>query len=158
MPRRGSIKTRLVDADPILNSRVVTKVINVVMREGKKAVAQKNVYSALKKVEEKGLDPLVTLQKALDNIGPSKKVRPRRVGGASYLIPISVRGVQKQSLAIRWLIDAANRRDNGEYKTFDNKLAAELIDAAEGKGGAVEKRQTAHKVADANRAFAHFRW
>lgn len=158
MPRGGSIKQRLVDPDPVYSNRVVTQLVNKVMRQGKKTVAQKAVYGAFAQIKKKGEDPVQVLTKAIENVGPIKKVRPRRVGGASYLVPVAVRGNQRQSLALRWLIDAANARSNAEYKTFENKLTTELLAAAEGKGGAVEKKINAHKLAEANKAFAHFRW
>lgn len=158
MPRTGNVKSKLVEQDPLYSNRLVTKLINTVMRSGKKSVAQKHVYNAFAQIEKKGKKPIEIFQKALENIGPSKKVRPRRIGGASYLVPIPVRASQKQSLAMRWLLEAANARSSAEYKTFQNKLAAELLEAAEGKGGAVEKKQNAHKIAEANKAFAHFRW
>lgn len=158
MPRSRRVQPRQIDPDPLYNSRIVAKLINVVMRDGKKSIAQKHVYQAFAQIKQRGKDPLEVLQLAIDNVAPLKQVRPRRVGGASYLVPTPVRGNQRLSLAIRWLVEAANARSNAEYKTFTNKLAAELVDAAEGKGGAVEKKETIHKIAEANKAFAHFRW
>lgn len=158
MPRTGKVKKRETDTDPIYDNRTVEKLVNSVMRDGKKSVARKHVYAAFEQIGKKDEDPVEALQKALSNIGPTKKVKSRRVGGASYLVPLSVRGSERESLAIRWLIEAANKRANAEYKTFANKLAAEIRDAAGGKGGAVEKKRTTHRVAEANKAFAHFRW
>lgn len=158
MPRTGRVKTRQIDPDPLYKNRVVAKLINVAMRQGKKSVVQKHVYGAFEQIKKEGKDPIEILQLAIENVEPTKKVRPRRVGGASYLVPVPVKGNQRQSLAIRWLIEAANARSNAEYKTFSKKLAAELLAAAVGKGGSVEKKHTIHKVAEANKAFAHFRW
>lgn len=158
MPRRGRVIPRQVNPDPLYNNRVVTKLINKAMRDGKKSVAQKHIYGAFEQMNKEGKDPIEILQLAIENVSPTKLVHPRRVGGASYLVPVPVKGNQKQSLAIRWLVEAANARPNAQYKTFTNKLAAELLDAAAHKGGAVEKKNTTHKLAEANKAFAHFRW
>lgn len=129
------------------------------MQRGKKTVAQRHVYRAFDQIKEKtDKNPLEIFQKALDNVKPLMEVRPRRVGGASYQVPIPVRGDRRESLAIRWLIQAAQARPNKEYHTFDKKLAAELLAAAKNEGGAVRKKQEVHKIAEANRAFAHFRW
>ena len=159
MARRGKAKPRNVDPDPIYKNRVVTKLINRVMRNGKKTAAQKQVYRGLELIQEKTEDdPIKIFSKAMDNIRPEMEVRPRRVGGAAYQVPMSVRGSRKESLAIRWLIEAARAKSNSEFKTFGDKLAAEIIDAANGEGGAVKKRENVEKMAEANRAFAHFRW
>ena len=159
MPRGGRIKKRILPKDPIYQSRLVTRLINRVMERGKKTVAQKLVYQAFEKIEkETKKDPLEVFQGALENIKPSMEVRSRRVGGASYQVPIPVRGDKIESLAIRWLIQAAKARPNKSYRTFDKKLAAELLDAFKREGGAVRRKEEVHKVADANKAFAHFRW
>ena len=159
MPRSGRIKKRVLPKDPIYQSRLVTRLINRVMERGKKTVAQKLVYQAFEKIEKEAKkDPLEVFQGALENVKPSMEVRSRRVGGASYQVPIPVRGDKKESLAIRWLIQAAKARANKEYKTFDKKLAAEILDASKREGGAVRRKEEVHKVADANKAFAHFRW
>lgn len=159
MPRRGQVKTRVISGDPVYKNRVVAKLINRAMRDGKKYVAQKQVYRAFEIVKEKtGEDPIKIFAKALEAIKPSMEVRPRRVGGAAYQVPMPVRGPRRESLAIRWLIQAARARSNSEYKTFAEKLAGELIDAAKGEGMAVKKRIEMERVAEANRAFAHFRW
>lgn len=159
MPRRGQVKTRVISGDPVYKNRVVAKLINRAMRDGKKSVAQKQVYRAFEIVKEKtGEDPIKIFAKALEAIKPSMEVRPRRVGGAAYQVPMPVRGPRRESLAIRWLIQAARARSNSEYKTFAEKLAGELIDAAKGEGMAVKKRIEMERVAEANRAFAHFRW
>jgi len=128
------------------------------MRDGKKSVAQKEIYKAFDLIKEKGEDPIKVFSKAMENIKPSMEVRPRRVGGAAYQVPMAVRGPRKESLAIRWLIFATRARSNSEFHTFAEKLTAEIMDAAEGIGGAVKKRQEMERVAEANRAFAHFRW
>ncbi len=150
---------RIIAPDEIYQSRIMTRLINRVMHQGKKTVAQKHVYKAFELVEKETKEnPLEVFQKALENIKPKMEVRPRRVGGASYQVPIPVRGDRRESLAIRWLIQAAQARPNKEYHHFYEKLAAELMDAANKQGGAVARKQEIHKVADANRAFAHFRW
>mgnify|MGYP005842990547 FL=1 len=159
MARRGQAKTRIINPDPIFKNRVVAKLINRAMLSGKKSVVQKEVYRAFEIIKEKTSDdPIKTFAKALENIKPSMEVRPRRIGGAAYQVPIPVRGARKESLAIRWLIQAARARPNSEFKTFADKLAAELIDAAKGEGLAVKKRSDIERMAEANRAFAHFRW
>ncbi|MBU3956869.1 30S ribosomal protein S7 [Patescibacteria group bacterium] len=150
---------RTIVPDEVYRSRIVTRLINRVMRQGKKTVAQKHVYKAFDLVEkETQKNPLEIFQKALENVKPKMEVRPRRVGGASYQVPIPVRGDRRESLAIRWLIQAAQARSNKEYHHFYEKLAAELMDAVNKQGGAVAKKEEIHKVAEANRAFAHFRW
>ncbi len=128
------------------------------MRDGKKLVAQKEVYEALDKIKSKGQDPLQVFQQALQNVGPKMEVRPRRVGGASYQVPMEVRGERRISLAIRWISDAARKRSNSQFHTFAEKLAAELTDAAGGAGEAVKKRDITYRMAEANKAFSHFRW
>lgn len=150
---------RTITLDDVYQSRLVARLINRVMRQGKKTVAQKHVYQAFDLVEkETKKNPLEVFQKALENVRPKMEVRPRRVGGASYQVPMPVRGDRRESLAIRWLIQAAQARSNREYHHFYQKLAAELMDAANKQGGAVAKKQEIHKVAEANRAFSHFRW
>ena len=158
MPRRGSVKIKEASPDPIYKNRLVTKLVNRAMRDGKKSAIQSEVYGAFDIIKEKGEDPIKLFSKALDNIRPSMEVRPRRVGGAAYQVPMPVRGSRKDSLAIRWLIFATRARSNSEFHTFSEKLAAELMDAAKGEGGAVKKRQEIEKMAEANRAFSHFRW
>lgn len=150
---------RTISPDEVYRSRIVARLINRVMRQGKKTVAQKHVYKAFDLVEEKTKkNPLEIFQKALENVKPKMEVRPRRVGGAAYQVPIPVKGDRRESLAIRWLIQAAQARSNKEYHRFYEKLAAELMDAANKQGGAVAKREEIHKIAEANKAFAHFRW
>ena len=158
MPRSGRVKKRILPKDPLYQSRLVTRLINRVMREGKKSLAQKLVYQAFDQIKEKGKDPLEVLKEAVKNAQPFMEVRPRRVGGASYQVPTPVKGDRRISLAIRWLILEARKRPNKEYHTFDQKLAAELLDASRGQGGAVRRKELTHKMAEANKAFAHFRW
>ena len=158
MPRKGQVKLRQVKSDSVYKSKMVTKLINRSMLDGKKSVAEKQVYGAMMLIKEKGEDPANIFNQALDNIRPNMEVRARRIGGAAYQIPIPVRGPRKESLAIRWLIFSARARSNSEYHTFAEKLAAELIDAANGEGGAVKKKQDMERMAEANRAFSHFRW
>lgn len=159
MARRGAVKIKSVEPDPIFKSEIVTKLINRSMLDGKKSVAQKEVYRAFEIIKEKTKEDAVRIfNQALENIKPTMEVRPRRVGGAAYQVPMSVRGPRRESLGIRWLIAAARSRSNSEYHTYADKLAAEIIDASKGEGVAVKKRQEMERVAEANRAFAHFRW
>lgn len=157
--RKGQAKLRKVNPDPIYSNIVISKLVNRSMRDGKKSVAQKEIYRAFEIIKEKTKeDALKVFSEALENIKPTMEVRPRRVGGAAYQVPISVRGPRRESLAIRWLIAAANAKPNSEFHTYAEKLAAEIIDAAKAEGAAVKKRQDMERVAEANRAFAHFRW
>ena len=158
MPRRGAVKQKEIDQDPIYNNKLIAKLINRLMRDGKKSVAQKQVYNAFELLKNKGEDPANVFNLALENVRPNMEVRPRRVGGAAYQVPMPVKGKRKESLAIRWIVYAARARSNSEYHTFSEKLAAELMDAANGGGGAMKKRQEMEKIAEANRAFSHFRW
>jgi small subunit ribosomal protein S7 len=128
------------------------------MERGKKTVAQKLVYSALEKIKKAGEDPIKIFETAINTVGPKTEVRARRVGGASYQVPMEVRGDRRVALAIRWIVAFASKRSNKEYKTFSDKLAAELTDAAKGLGEAIKKRDTIHRTAEANKAFAHFKW
>jgi len=159
MPRSKSVKKRILPPDPIYQSRLVARLINRIMRDGKKTVAQRQVYQAFDLIEKKTKkNPLEVFTQALENIKPLMEVRPRRVGGAAYQVPMPVRGERKESLAIRWLIQAAQARPNKEYHHFFEKLAAEILDALQNTGGAVKKKQDVHRMAEANKAFAHFRW
>jgi len=159
MSRSGKITKITISPDPIYNSRLVAKIINVVMKAGKKSIAQKQVYQALEILKEKTkTDPLNTLRQALDNVKPSMEVRSRRIGGAAYQVPSPVRGDRKESLSIRWVINAARARSNREFHHFSDKLAAELFDALNNQGGAMEKKTQMTKMAEANKAFSHFRW
>lgn len=159
MPRKGQIKLRQIEPDLIYGNRLVAKLISRVMREGKKSVAQSLVYEALQNIrEEIKADPIQVFMSALESVKPTMEVRSRRVGGAAYQVPMPARGPRRESLAIRWLIQAAQRRSNKEYHTFAQKLKAEILDASQGQGGAVAKKKEIERVAEANRAFAHFRW
>jgi small subunit ribosomal protein S7 len=159
MARRNAARPRKIDADPVYGEVMVTKLINRSMYDGKKSVAQRQVYQALERIKaETSEDPVKVFMQALENIKPTMEVRPRRIGGAAYQVPIQVRGPRRDSLGIRWLVNAARARSNSEFHTFGEKLAAELLAAVNNEGGAVKKRQDVEKVADANRAFAHFKW
>lgn len=156
MPRRKRVVAREVLPDPKFNSIVVTKFINSLLRRGKRSVAEKNFYSALDTIESRtGKNGLELFYKALDNVKPIIEVRSRRVGGATYQVPVEVRENRRQALAIRWLIGYAKERKD---KTMSDKLASELIAAANNEGASIKKREDTHKMAEANRAFAHFRW
>ena len=150
---------KLLAPDPLYGSRLVSRFINKVLKDGKKSIAQKIVYEALDLIKEQSKqDPVAVFEKAIQNVSPKMEVRPRRIGGASYQIPVEVRGDRKEALAIRWILAGAKSKSNKEYHTFDKKLAAELMDAANGTGLAIKKRDDTQKVANANRAFAHFRF
>lgn len=156
---RGKRVTRkLLPADSIFGNRLLTRLTNRVMQRGKKQTAEALVYRALEIIKDKGEDPVKVCETAIATIGPKMEVRPRRVGGASYQVPIEVRGDRRVSLAIRWLVAFAKRRSSREYKTYAEKLAAELLDASKGAGEAIKKRDTVQRMAEANRAFAHFKW
>lgn len=156
MPRRGNVPKREVPGDPIYGDKALAKMINQVMRDGKKSLAERIVYGALEIIREKtGQDPLEVFRKALENVKPVLEVRARRVGGANYQVPVEVRPERRQTLAIRWIVNFARERKG---KSMQEKLAAELIEAAEGTGGAVKKKEDTHKMAEANKAFAHYRW
>ena len=156
MPRKGHIAKRDVLPDPIYNSKVVTRTINAIMLDDKKGTAQTILYSAFDIVKEQtGQDPLEVFTKALENISPVLEVKSRRIGGQNYQVPIEVRPERKQTLALRWLVKYSRLRSD---KTMDVKLAKEIMDAANGLGGACKKREEMHKMAEANKAFAHYRW
>jgi len=158
MSRSGKIKKRVLEPDPVYQNQLVTRCVNRIMRCGKKQLARLLVYKTLERIKAQGKDPIVILETAVNNVGPRLEVKPRRVGGASYQIPMEVRGDKRQAIAIRWILNSAKTRPNKEYKTFDAKLAVELLDAANNIGGAVKKRDETHRMAEANKAFAHFRW
>lgn len=158
MSRSGKIKRVKTNPDPLYGNKLLTRFINRSMRDGKKSVAQRMIYQALDVIKTKNLDPVNVFTMAIQNVGPKFEVRPRRVGGASYQVPVEVRGDRRTSLAIRWIIAAANNRANKQYHTFSEKLAAELLDAYNNTGEAIKKRDIMHRNAEANRAFAHFRW
>ena len=156
MPRKGNIPKRDVLPDPLYNEKIVTKLINNVMLDGKKGVAQKIVYDAFEIIAEKtGKDALEVFNDAMNNIMPLREVKARRVGGATYQVPIEVRPDRKQTLGLRWLTTYSRARNE---RTMRERLAAEILDAANGTGNAVKKREDTHKMAEANRAFAHYRW
>jgi len=156
VPRRGNIAKRDVLPDPVYGSKMVSRLINNIMYDGKKGVAQKIVYGAFSIVEEKtGKEPLVAFEEALENIMPVLEVKARRVGGATYQVPMEVRPARRQTLGLRWLTNYSRAR--GE-RTMQERLAGEIIDALNSTGGAFKKREDTHKMAEANRAFSHFRW
>ncbi len=156
MPRRREVPKREILPDPKFGGTQVSKFINMIMRSGKKSIAEKIMYRALDTVAERSKqDSVELMEKALENVRPVVEVKSRRVGGATYQVPVEVRPSRRNTLAMRWLIEAAKKR--GE-KTMANKLAGELLDAAESKGSAVKKREDTHKMAEANKAFSHFRW
>ncbi len=156
MPRKGHVPKREVLPDPLYNSKVVTKLINNVMLDGKRGIAQKIVYDAFNRIAEKtGKDALEAFEEALNNIMPVLEVKARRVGGATYQVPVEVRPERRQTLGLRWLVLYARQR--GE-KTMMERLAGEILDAINNTGGAVKKKEDTHKMAEANKAFAHYRW
>ena len=156
MPRRGNVPKREVLPDPLYNSVLVTKLTNSIMLDGKKGVAQKIVYEAFSMIQEKtGNDPLETFEKAMENIMPSLECKTRRVGGANYQVPLEVSPARRETLGLRWL--TAYSRSRGE-KTMKERLAGEIMDAANNTGSAVKKREDTHKMAESNKAFAHYRW
>lgn len=156
MPRRREVPKRIVLPDPKFGSEQLAKFINFVMERGKKSVAENIVYGALDHIlSRRSGDPIEFLGQALDNVRPLVEVKSRRVGGATYQVPVEVRAVRQNALAMRWLVDSARKRSE---KSMSEKLAGELMDAADNKGGAVKKREDTHRMAEANKAFAHYRW
>ncbi|MCL2061210.1 MAG: 30S ribosomal protein S7 [Firmicutes bacterium] len=156
MPRRSGVPKRDVLPDPLYNSKVITKLINQIMTDGKKGIAQGIVYDAFTLIKEKtSKDAMEVFQKALDNVKPVLEVKARRVGGSTYQVPIDIRPDRRQTLAIRWIVNYARARSE---KTMMEKLAGELMDAANGAGASVKKKEDMHRMAEANRAFAHYRW
>ena len=156
MPRKGPAPKRHIEIDPVYSSPLVTQLVNKVLEDGKKQVAQRIVYAALEGTREKtGTDPVVTLKRALDNVKPSLEVRSRRVGGATYQVPVEVRAGRPTTLALRWIVKYSSER---REKTMSERLMNELLDASNGLGGSVKKREDTHKMAEANKAFAHYRW
>ncbi|HHO81713.1 MAG TPA: 30S ribosomal protein S7 [Halothiobacillus sp.] len=156
MPRRREVPKREILPDPKFGSVTVAKFVNMIMKRGKKSVAEKILYGAMEQIESKGKgDPVELVERALENVAPTVEVKSRRVGGATYQVPVEVRPVRRTSLAMRWLIEAARKRSE---KSMSAKLAGELMDAAENRGSAVKKREDTHRMAEANKAFAHFRW
>ncbi|HHW4670792.1 MAG TPA: 30S ribosomal protein S7 [Xylella fastidiosa subsp. multiplex] len=155
MSRKGSTPQRNVLPDPKYGSETIARFINMVMKSGKKSVDEKIVYGAMNVIGEKNSNAIELLQKALDNVSPAVEVKSRRVGGATYQVPVEVRASRRMALAMRWLIDSSRKR--GE-NSMPRKLAAELLDASESRGGAIKKREETHRMAEANKAFAHYRW
>lgn len=156
MPRRGIVPKRDVLSDPLYNSKLVTKLINNVMNDGKRGVAQKIVYSAFDIIREKtGKEPLEVFEQAMENVMPVLEVKARRVGGATYQVPIEVRADRRQTLGLRWLTQYSRNRSE---RTMKERLANEILDALNGNGGAAKKRDDTHRMAEANKAFAHYRW
>jgi small subunit ribosomal protein S7 len=156
MPRRREVPKREILPDPLYSSQLVTKFVNVVMKDGKKTVAERILYNALETIEERsGEDPLKVFKKAIDNVKPAVEVKSRRVGGSTYQVPVEVAPGRRLALSMRWLIQSAKRR--GE-KTMDQRLANELMDAANQRGAAIKKKDDTHRMAEANKAFAHYRW
>ncbi|MDD7393559.1 MAG: 30S ribosomal protein S7 [Eubacteriales bacterium] len=156
MPRRGNVPHREVLPDPVYNSKLVSKLVNSIMLDGKKGVAQKIVYDAFDIVKEKtGKDPLEVYEQAMENIMPLLEVKARRVGGSNYQVPMEVRPARRQTLGLRWLTVYARNRSE---RTMKERLANEILDAVNNQGGAVKKKEDTHKMAEANKAFAHYRW
>ena len=156
MPRRGNVAKRDVLPDPIYNSKRVTRLVNNIMYDGKKGVAQKIVYGAFDIVREKtGKEPLEVFEQAMENVMPSLEVKARRVGGATYQVPMEVRPERRETLGLRWMTNYSRLRSE---KTMKERLAGEILDAVNGAGGAAKKRDDTHKMAEANKAFAHYRW
>ena len=158
MPRKGAVARRETMPDPVYTSVMVHRLVNAIMQRGKKNLAERIVYGAFDDIRERsgGQDPIKILDKALHNIMPVLEVRPRRVGGATYQVPIEVRQERRTSLGLRWLVDYARQRK--DKRTMTDKLVAEILDASNGQGGAVKKREDTHRMAEANKAFAHYRW
>ena len=156
MPRRGAVPKREILPDPLYNSQLVTKFVNVIMKDGKKSTAERILYQALELIEERTEDdPMKVFKKAVENVKPAVEVKSRRVGGSTYQVPIEVRPNRRLALSFRWLIQAADRRAE---KTMHEKLAGELADAASSRGAAIKKKDDTHRMAEANKAFAHYRW
>ena len=156
MPRQGPAPKRPLVVDPVFHSPLVTQLVNKILLDGKKSVAERIVYGALEGAQAKtGTDPVVTLKRALDNVKPSLEVRSRRVGGATYQVPVEVRASRSTTLALRWLVNYS--RDRRE-KTMTERLMNEILDASNGLGAAVKRREDMHKMAESNKAFAHYRW
>ncbi len=157
MPRKGAVARRETMPDPVYNNVMVHRLVNTIMLRGKKNLAERIVYGAFDEVKERsGQDPIKVLDKALHNVMPVLEVRPRRVGGATYQVPIEVRQERRTSLGLRWLVDFARQRK--DKRTMTDKLVAEILDASNAQGGAVKKREDTHRMAEANKAFAHYRW
>ncbi len=156
MSRRGIVPKREILPDPVYNSQLVTKFVNVVMRDGKKSVAERILYDALETIRERTSDdPMKVFKKAVENVKPAVEVKSRRVGGSTYQVPVEVRPSRRLALSMRWILQSAQRRSE---KQMNLRLAGELMDAAGSRGGAVKKKEDTHRMAEANKAFAHYRW
>ncbi len=156
MPRRGPVAKRPAGVDPVYGSPLVTALVNKILRQGKRSLAQRIVYGAMEGCREKtGTDPVITLKRALDNVKPTLEVRSRRVGGATYQVPVEVRSQRSTTLALRWMVRYSRQR---REKTMTDRLMNELLDASNGLGASVKRREDTHKMAESNRAFAHYRW
>jgi small subunit ribosomal protein S7 len=156
MPRKGPAPKRPLVSDPVFNSPLVTQLVNKVLQDGKRSLAERIVYAALEGTRDKtGTDPVVTLKRAMDNVKPALEVKSRRVGGATYQVPVEVRAPRQTTLALRWLVSYASQR---REKTMVERLMNELLDASNGLGASVKRREDMHKMAESNKAFAHYRW
>lgn len=156
--RHKKAQKRKISEDKVYQSRLVTKFINRMMKDGKKSVAEKSFYSSFDVLKEQGFDPMQTFETAINNVGPKIEVKSRRVGGANYQVPQEVRGERKVTLAIRWILEGARARSNKDFHSFAQKLAAEVLEASKNEGSAIKKRDNVLRMAEANRAFSHFRF
>lgn len=156
--RHKQAPRRIIDGDTVYNNKQIAKFINYLMKDGKKTVAQNVLYATFDLITRKQADPIATFEKALNNVGPKQEVKAKRVGGANYQIPMEVRPERRAALAMKWIVEAARKRSNKDFKVFEEKLAAELIDAANEQGEAIKKRDSVLRMAQANRAFGHFKW
>jgi small subunit ribosomal protein S7 len=156
--RHKAAPRRIIDGDAVYNNKQIAKFINYLMIDGKKTIAQNALYGAFELITKKEADPIATFEKALDNVGPKQEVKAKRVGGANYQIPMEVRPERRAALAMKWIVEAARKRSNKDYRVFEAKLAAELMDASNEQGEAIKKRDSILRMAQANRAFGHFKW
>ncbi|KKQ29828.1 MAG: 30S ribosomal protein S7 [Candidatus Levybacteria bacterium RIFCSPLOWO2_12_FULL_37_14] len=156
--RHKQAPRRTIDGDSVYNNKQIAKFINYLMKDGKKTVAQNVLYAAFDLIIGNKKDPIATFEKALDSVGPKQEVKAKRVGGANYQIPMEVRPERRAALAMKWIVEAARKRSNKDYKVFEAKLAAELMDASNEQGEAIKKRDSVLRMAQANRAFGHFKW
>src|SRR3990167_2561616 len=156
--RHKKVEKRQIEGDRVYKNKLVAQFVNYLMKSGKKTVAQNVLYETFGVISKKSKDPVLVFEQALQNVGPKQEVKARRVGGASYQIPIEIRGERRMALAMRWIITAARSRSNKEFHSFSDKLAIELMEASDNRGEAIKKRDIAHRMAQANKAFAHFRW
>jgi small subunit ribosomal protein S7 len=156
--RHKQAPRRIIEADTVYNNKQIAKFINYLMKDGKKTIAQNIVYGAFDLISKNKSDPIMTFEKALENVGPRQEVKAKRVGGANYQIPMEVRPERRVSLAMKWIVEASRNRSNKDFKTFEAKLAAELMDASNEQGEAIKKRDSILRMAQANRAFGHFKW